>query len=151
MKYWICQLMGMMFFMDAFAQQGVHYNAHLADSLKADNYGMRSYFLVLLKTGISTEQRKEVVDSLFRGHMQNMDTLVAKGKLIIAGPFLKNDQNLRGLFLLVADNETEARSLVSTDPAVKAQLLSADIIQWYGSAALPMYMPYHYQIMKIKP
>ena len=30
---------------------------------------------------------------------------------------------------------------MQTDPAVAAKLLDADLFGWYGSAALPLYLP----------
>lgn len=124
------------------------YNKQLADSLGADQYGMKAYVFVILKTGSATISEKSVVDSLFKGHMDNMSRLVAGGKLIVAGPFKKNDQAFRGLFILNVSTLDEAKLLLATDPAIKANLLEADLLQWYGSAALPMYLPFHSQVQK---
>ncbi len=35
-----------------------------------------------------------------------------------------------------------------TDPAVKAGLLDAELYQSYGSAALPLYLPFHDKVKK---
>ncbi|PTB94895.1 hypothetical protein C9994_11725 [Marivirga lumbricoides] len=61
------------------------FNSSLADSLGADDYGMKSYTLVMLKTGDAKITEKTVVDSLFRGHLNNINHLVESGQLIIAG------------------------------------------------------------------
>ncbi len=45
----------------------------------------------------------------------------------------------------------EARGLVMTDPAIKANLLAADLYEWYGSAALAEYLPTSDKIWKIQP
>ncbi len=45
------------------------YDQQLADSLGGDDYGMKAYVLVILKTGSATIKDKAVTDSLFRGHM----------------------------------------------------------------------------------
>ncbi|MEO8086682.1 MAG: hypothetical protein ABI763_07680 [Bacteroidota bacterium] len=42
----------------------------------------------------------------------------------------------------------EANELLKTDPAIFAKLLDIELYQWYGSAALPVYLPYHDKIRK---
>jgi uncharacterized protein YciI len=116
------------------------YDKALADSLGADDYGMKRYVLVLLKTG-PAKVDKPTSDSLFAGHMQNMGRMVEMGKLIVAGPLQKNDHNYRGIFILNVRTIEEAKALLETDPAVKGKVLDADCYSWYGSAALPMYLP----------
>ncbi|HEX6333396.1 MAG TPA: YciI family protein [Flavisolibacter sp.] len=124
------------------------YNKALADSLGSDDYGMKSYVLVILKTGPTDVQEKSLRDSLFRGHMANINRLVADGKLIVAGPLKKNDKTYRGIFILNVPTVEEARTLVLTDPAVSHGMLEMEMYQWYGSAALPMYLKYHDRIGK---
>jgi uncharacterized protein len=123
------------------------YDKALADSLGADDYGMKMYVLVMLKTGPVTLDKKQT-DSLFAGHMSNMGVLVEKGKLVVAGPLKKNEQNYRGIFILNVPTIEEAKALLQTDPAVKAGLLDADLYNWYGSAALKMYLPYSDKVGK---
>jgi len=41
--------------------------------------------------------------------------------------------------------------LVNTDPAIKAKLLSVDLYEWYGSAALAEYLPVSDKIWKVEP
>lgn len=127
------------------------YNKQLADSLGADEYGMRMYQFVILKTGDSVITNKEKVNQLFRGHMENIGRLAKANKLIIAGPFGKNDYQYRGLYIFTTKTKTETEALLETDPAIKAGLLKAVIFDWYGSAALPLYLPVHDAIEKNKP
>lgn len=126
------------------------YNKALADSLGGDDYGMKKYVLVILKTGPNDVQNKSERDSLFRGHMNNMNRLVTAGKLIVAGPLQKNEKNFRGIFILNAASIEEARPLLETDPAIKAKLFDTELFVWYGSAALPVYLPVHDKIEKNK-
>jgi hypothetical protein len=81
--------------------------------------------------------------------MANIGRLVEEGKLIVAGPMKKNEKNYRGIFILNVKKE-EAVSILDTDPAIKAKLLEPEIYEWYGSAALPVYLPYHEKVQKIK-
>lgn len=124
-----------------------NYNKALADSLGSDDYGMKMYVLVLLKTGPSSFDKK-TTDSLFAGHMANIGRLADEGKLVVAGPLKKNDKNYRGIFIFNVKTIEEAAQLLLTDPAVKEKVLDAELYQWYGSAALPMYLPYHTRVGK---
>ncbi|MBV4359724.1 YciI family protein [Pinibacter aurantiacus] len=122
------------------------FNKALADSLGADEYGMKMYVLVILKTGNSTITDKPKIDSLFGGHMQNIGRLASEGKLVVAGPMKKNDKNYRGIFILNVKTIPEAKALLETDPAVNAKLLDAEVYEWYGSAALPLYLKHHDEV-----
>ena len=62
-----------------------NYDAELAKKLNADEYGMKDYVLVILKTGENKTTDKEELNKLFRGHMENIQRLVKEGKLIVAG------------------------------------------------------------------
>lgn len=128
------------------------YDETLAKKLGGDDYGMKNYFWVILKTGTNANADKELVAESFRGHMNNINRLVEEGKLIVAGPLGKNEQNYRGIFILNNINSLdEAKELLQTDLAVKNRLLDYDIFTWYGSAALPEYLPLAKKITKAKP
>lgn len=126
------------------------YDKALAEKLGADDYGMKNYVFVILKTGPAKIEDKEALNRLFRGHMDNIGRLADEGKLTVAGPFGKNDKNYRGLFIFNVKTVEEAKALLETDPAVKAQLFEAELIPWYGSAALGEYLEVHEKIEKIK-
>jgi uncharacterized protein YciI len=128
-----------------------NFDAELAEKLNADDYGMKQYILVILKTGENKTASKEESNEAFRGHMENIGRLVKEGKLIVAGPLGKNDQTYRGIFIFDVPTIEEARELVTTDPAVKANLLAADLYECYGSAALAEYLPVSEKIWKIQP
>ncbi|WAC40628.1 YciI family protein [Pedobacter sp. SL55] len=130
------------------AQEKPKYDEALAKKLGADNYGMKMYVLVILKTGSNTTATKAQTDSLFKGHMTNIDRLAKENKLVVAGPLAKNDKQYRGIFILNTKSLEEAKTWLATDPAVSAKLLDADIFNWYGSAALPEYLPYHDKVQK---
>lgn len=117
-----------------------NYDKVLADSLGADEYGMRPYIFVILKTGTHVIDDKEQVATIFKGHLDNINRLVGLGKLIVAGPFKKNEKSYRGLFILTVKTIDEAKMLLETDPAIKAKLLAPELYEWYGSAALPLYL-----------
>ncbi|MBK7957143.1 MAG: hypothetical protein IPK03_02975 [Bacteroidetes bacterium] len=126
------------------------YDSTLAKKLGADEYGMKMYTLVILKTGTNTTEPKASRDSLFAEHLKNIRRLVDQHKLIIAGPFGKNENNFRGIFILNVSNLEEAKQLVSTDAAVRANLLTPELYNWYGSAAISEYLPASEKISKQK-
>ncbi len=135
-----------------FAQANPVYDKALAEKLGADEYGMKSYFFVILKTGKNTTTDKDFINESFKGHMDNINKLVKEEKLIVAGPLGKNDQNYRGIFILNNIKQIEdAKAILLTDPAIKNGLLDFDIFTWFGSAALAEYLPYSDTIWKTKP
>jgi uncharacterized protein YciI len=135
--------------LSVFCQSNPKYDKALADSLGADDYGMKMYVLVLLKTGPVNIDDKKINDSLFAGHIKNIQRLADEGKLSVAGPLQKNDKNYRGIFILNVKTIDEAKALLQTDPTIKAQVLDAELYGWYGSAALPMYLPASEKVNKL--
>jgi len=127
-----------------------NYDEVLAKKLEADDYGMKQYILVMLKTGSNITATKAETDTAFAGHMTNMSKLVKENKLIVAGPLGKNDRNYRGIFILNVKTIAEAKEILATDPAVKAKLLDAELFNWYGSAALAEYLKASEKVGKFK-
>jgi uncharacterized protein YciI len=132
------------------AQENPAYDKKYADSLGADELGMKSYIFVILKTGKAQIEDKEITNKLFRGHLDNITKLAKDGKLVVAGPFKKNDKQFRGIFILNVKTLTEAQELLQTDPAIEKGLLEPELFEWYGSAALPEYMKYIDKLSKKK-
>ncbi|PVX47046.1 uncharacterized protein YciI [Flavobacterium sp. 103] len=126
------------------------YDEKLAKSLNADERGMKQYVFCILKTGSNTTATDEEKNELFKGHMANITRLAKEGKLALAGPFMKNDRNYRGLYIFNVATIEEAKELVATDPAVKANLLEAELTPWYGTAALQEILKIHEKITKNK-
>ncbi|MEO6406801.1 MAG: hypothetical protein ABIY51_11625 [Ferruginibacter sp.] len=127
--------------LSTFAQnESSGYDKKIADSLGADDYGMKMYVMVILKTGDNLIEDKKKSDSLFGGHLKNIVHMLDIGKLLVSGPLKKNEKNYRGIFILNASTIEEAKALLENDPAIKAKLLAAEFYNWYGSAALPMYL-----------
>lgn len=126
-----------------------NYDEALAIKLGADDYGMKSYIFVILKTGANESTDKVIRDSCFSGHMNNIGKLVDEGKLIIAGPMEKNDKTYRGIFILNVTTHEEAEELLKTDPAIHAGFLEPELYKWYGSAALSEYLEASDKIWKV--
>ncbi|WP_345990875.1 YciI family protein [Chryseobacterium sp. Chry.R1] len=128
------------------------FNQELATSLGADQYGMKAYTIVMLTTGPVKIEDKAKMSEIMKGHMANIGKLADEGKIIVAGPFLeKNKENYRGMFIFNTKSKEEAEQWVKTDPAVKAGVFSYELLPWYGSAALPLYVKHHQEITKENP
>lgn len=128
-----------------------NYNQVLAKKLEADDYGMKNYILVILKTGTNSSTDKTFINSCFRGHMENINLLVKEGKLIVAGPIRKNEKTYRGIFILNVTDFEAAKKLLLNDTAIKEGLLDYELYNWYGSAALPEYLDESDKVWKSKP
>jgi len=125
------------------------FDAELAKKVGADQYGMRNYVLVLLKTGPTKPTDKAESDKLFAGHFANIQRLAGEGKLALAGPFSK-DPDFRGLFIMAVPTIEEAKALTDTDPAVKTGVLAAEYHLWWGSAALMEVNRIHDKVQKVE-
>ncbi len=119
----------------------------LAKKLGADERGMRKYFLAFLKRGPNRNQDSTTAAQLQQAHMDNIQKLAKEGKLILAGPFL-DDQDLRGIYIFAVETMEEAQALTQSDPAIQAGRLVMDIRPWYGSAALMQVNEVHNRITK---
>jgi len=141
MKRILFTLFGIAFIISLNAQSlNPEYDSTLARNLGADDYGMKSYILVILKTGSNNMAAGPERDSIFKGHLANINKLANEGKLVIAGPLGENTKGYRGIFILSLKTTDEAKELLLTDPAIRVKVLDADLYEWYGSAAISEYL-----------
>jgi uncharacterized protein YciI len=126
------------------------YDEALARAVGADEYGMRSYVLVVLKSGPNQIAAGPERDEMFRGHFANIKRLSAEGKLAAAGP-LDGVDGWRGLFILAVPEIEEAKRLVATDPVITKGEMVAEYHKHYGSAALMTVRDTHEKLAKKKP
>ena len=127
------------------------FDPELAERLGADERGMKTYVLCILKTGpndatVKGEERKKI----FAGHFANINRLAEEGKLAVAGPFGKNDKSYRGLYIFNVPTVEEAEKLVMLDPAVEAGVFVPELTPWYGSAAMMVVTEHHRRIDRPK-
>jgi uncharacterized protein YciI len=91
-----------------------------------------TYSLVLLRSGANQDKatRAELME-IQRKHLGHLSAQADAGKMVIAGPFDKQeDKTLRGL-CLYRTPLAEAKALASADPAVKAGRLKVEVLTWY--------------------
>ena len=58
-----------------------------------------------------------------------INELAAKGKLLVAGPFVDNSE-WKGIYIFKCDNLAEAQSLALGDPEIRASRLKFEIHPW---------------------
>lgn len=89
----------------------------------------QKYFMVMNSPGanwlknVSFREQPEISK-----HVEYMEDLLQKGKLVMGGPFT---DNTGGVELLSVATLTEAQQIVDKDPAVKSGVLVAVIKEWY--------------------
>lgn len=146
----IMLLLSILFVSSSIAQTESTFDEKLAQELGADEYGMKTYVFCLLKSGKNLSATESEQKIAFEGHMENMGKLAKENKLVMAGPFYKNERNYRGIFVFNCSTIEEAEEWVKTDPAVKGNFLEAELTLWYSSAALMKIDEIHDSISKTK-
>jgi uncharacterized protein YciI len=119
--------------------------------VKAQDF-QHKYFVMLNANPGKPELPKAEVDKIQAAHMANIDSLDRSGSLLAAGPFNGGG----GLFVLVAASIEDARNVLNTDPAVKANRFIIELYPLtmnYGSIC-PVkgkYEMVEYQFIKYTP
>lgn len=108
---------------------------------------MRKYVMAFLKAGPNRLTDSAARMQLQMAHLKNIGRLAAEGKLVVAGPFM-DDQEIRGIFIFNCETVEEARKLTETDPAIQAGSLTMELHPWYGSAALMEVVAIHRTIQE---
>ena len=126
------------------------YDAALAAELGADEYGMKRYVLVILKTGPRRMPDGPERDAMFKGHFANMQRLAEEGKLVLAGP-LDGVDGWRGMFVFAVAAVDDARSLAESDPVIRNGEMVAEYHAYYGSAALMQVNAVHATLARKAP
>lgn len=106
-----------------------------AQSHMEEEYNMKQYMMVFLKTGPNRNQDSITASQLMEGHLNNIERLFKEKKMVLAGPFL--DEGIyRGIFIFDVATPSETEELLLTDPAIKAGRLSYEIHPWYGPGSI---------------
>ena len=126
------------------------FDAALAARTGADERGMRSYVLVILKTGPKRMPDGEARNAMFAGHFANIQRLSKEGKLVLAGPFGDDPAGWRGLFVFAVASIDEAKALTATDPVIVSGEMIAEYHPWYGSAATMLIPEWHDTLVPAK-
>lgn len=122
-------------------------DSSLIKKIKADDYGMKQYVIAILKRGPNRPKDSIEAAKLQKAHLENIMRLADEGKLILAGPFMDND-DVRGIYIFDVTTIEEARKLTETDPAIQSGSLVMELKPWYGSAALLLVPDIHKKLEK---
>ena len=96
----------------------------------SDTPHMKQYWLVMLLKGPNRNHDSVTAAKIQEGHLANIRRLASEGKLIMAGP-MGYDKDLRGIFILDANDSATAAGYVNTDPAVKTGRLRYELHPWW--------------------
>ncbi len=125
----------------------IKFDSELAQKLGADEHGMKTYVLAVLKTGKTRIGDAKEANRLQNEHLKNIIRLSEEGKLVLVGPFLEGGDS-RGVYVFDVKTIDEAKKLLETDPAIKAGIFKFELYLWYASAALPELSKIHMKIQK---
>jgi uncharacterized protein YciI len=113
----------------------------------------KSYLIVFLNKKTDADARpKSELDSIFKGHMRNIDRLAAEGKLLAAGPFV----NGGGIFIMNSTSVEQVREWIGTDPGVQAKRWDVEILPYIPRVGgiCPVKAPYEmteYTFVRFNP
>jgi uncharacterized protein YciI len=94
---------------------------------------LKTYYLVLLKTGPTRNQDSLTIQQLQKGHMAHLNKMFTEKKMCLAGPMgVKHD--IRGICVYNVESLDEAVRFANEDPAVKAGRLVAEVIPWMSES-----------------
>jgi uncharacterized protein YciI len=125
------------------------YDAELAKAAGGNDNGMRSYVLVVLKTGPTKVADPGARNKMFEGHMANIGRLADEKKLVLAGP-LDGVDGWRGIFVLATPDIDVAKTWVATDPVIIQGEMVAEYHKLFASAGMMMLNDIHSKIKKNK-
>ena len=136
MKLITCLQILLLFSLPFYGQtEPFQFDQKLATELNADDYGMKTYVMALLKTGPNRSTDSITKAQLQRAHLDNITKMAENGTLVLAGPFLDNGE-LRGIYLFNVETIEEAKKLTETDPLIKSGGLIMELHPFYGSAPI---------------
>ena len=101
-------------------------------------YMMKKYFLVVYTSGPNRSQSEEEANKLQTAHLAHQGKMAEDNKLCLAGP-MGDDGDWRGILILNVPNEDEAKSLIESDPMVKAGRLNYILKPWWGAVGTALY------------
>jgi uncharacterized protein len=107
----------------------------LAQTNPIKDWQMKTYYMVILKTGPNRTQDSTETARIQAAHLANMGKMYDEKKLILAGPFM-DDSTLAGILIFDVLTQEEAEKLGSADPAVIAGRLIFEVHPWYGPSTL---------------
>lgn len=88
------------------------------------------YFLKLIPRLLDESNWTPVEEDVVDRHFARLQTLLADGRLILAGRTQNMDPTGCGIVILEVDSEEEARELMENDPTVKEGIMTAQLFPY---------------------
>ena len=108
--------------------------AKLQEELKTNpnpKYTMTKYFLALITRGPKwTSTPSPESQKLQLEHLRNIRRMLDDKTCVAAGPFAGKGE-LLGLFVIAVNSPEEAKTIIESDPAVKAGHMTPTLYPWY--------------------
>lgn len=95
-------------------------------------YIMKQYFLCIYLRGEKPNIDSTTLAELQKGHLDNINAMVAAGAICMAGPF-GDDTEKRGILVFDVATKEEAEVWLKKDPMVVAKRLTYEIHPWWGA------------------
>ena len=110
-----------------------NHSATSPNKVANDTPRMKQYWLVMLLKGNNRTHDKTTAQRIQAAHIANIDRLAAEGKIVMAGPMgYKHDADLRGIFIMDAQDSVTAASYVKTDSAIITGRLRFELHPWWA-------------------
>ena len=93
---------------------------------------LEPYTFVLLRRGPRAfEFGEEELEELQAGHLAFLDRMREEGHLLLAGPFVdQDDETKRGLCIYRTGMEETRRLIADGDPSVRAGRMAVEVMTW---------------------
>jgi|ERR671922_1644875 uncharacterized protein YciI len=93
---------------------------------------LEPYTFVLLRRGPRAfEFGEEELEELQAGHLAFLDRMREEGHLLLAGPFVdQDDETKRGLCIYRTGVEETRRLIADGDPSVRAGRMAVEVMTW---------------------
>ena len=106
--------------------------ASLSFAQEQPQHKLVQFQMAIMKKGpkletASADDRKAILQQ----HLANILSMYETGKLAIAVPF-GDTSNLAGIFIMRTASTAEAKKWIDGDPAVKAELMTAEMHPWFS-------------------
>ena len=91
-----------------------------------------NYFVFLHRPGPNWLKDKPITEQPLSAHFQYMSQLAEEEKLVVGGGFL-DDSGAMGV--IQASNIAEVEKIVAADPAVRSNVVQAEVHPWFVTVA----------------
>ena len=85
------------------------------------------YFLKPVRLGMVTEGPTPEEAEIVSRHFAHLEALTEKGVMILVGRTQNNDKSTFGIAIFEAEDDSAAREIMESDPAVRERVMKAEL------------------------